>query len=98
MKTMKMNKWAVACGLLAIAGLASAAIPVLPDNAPMTSTLLARHGADDPIPEPCDAHGTDVCATGAAGAMLARHGADDPIPEPCDDHGTDVCATGAAGA
>ncbi|HVQ62272.1 MAG TPA: hypothetical protein VMS53_09340 [Burkholderiales bacterium] len=48
--------------------------------------LLAKHGADDPKPQPCDDHGTDLCYAGAQ--VLAKHGADDAT-DPIDDNGVD---------
>lgn len=54
-----------------------------------SGVVLAKHGADDPLPQPCDDNGTDVCVNG--GQLVAKHGADDAQPEPCDDHGTDIC-------
>ena len=87
---------ALLCG--AAAGTASATVitadqPVaiiLPASA--LGLVLAKHGADDVLPEPCDDHGTDLCVSG--GQAIAKHGADDVLPEPCDDHGTDLCVSG----
>ena len=43
---------------------------ILPASA--LGVVLAKHGADDAAPEPCDDHGTDLCVSG--GQALAKHG------------------------
>ena len=40
--------------------------------ASVLGVVLAKRGADDVLPEPCDDHGTDLCVSG--GQTFAKHG------------------------
>ena len=93
----RLNALSLACSAAFCLGAATiptyAAIPT-----PDAHIIIAKHGADDKVPQPdpgCDDNGTDVCN---AMTILSKHGADDKVPQPdpgCDDNGTDACMIGA---